>query len=422
MNAGLRRLWLLLCLLLLAPAAEAATISARVRWQPSASAAVVGYRVYSRLLSGAYGAPLDAGKPAPATDGSLSYVVAGIDDAVDYAFKVSAYQADGSESAPSNEVILRASGTTTTTTTSSTTTTTTRPTTTTTTTSTTRPTTTTTSTTTTTTTLPPPITTTTVPTTTSSTATSTTETTTTTSTTTLPGACRSTADCSPPDACTQERCVGGECVGVPLVCADPGPCAQATCDPDLGCVVEAFTDGDACNGGDPCLPGTCQAGACVPPAGSSSRSTGGHYLAVSRFVMRAVGRTQRMVAAGSFGTVTPVDPTVTGGVLEVSAPDGAVLYHAVVPPSAFRANRTRRAFKYVRPRSAPPVTGVNGLTRLVLHVDGNGADVLATGASPDLSRAAARPTIRWAVHFGGECVRDLGLICSTDASGITRCD
>jgi hypothetical protein len=209
------------------------------------------------------------------------------------------------------------------------------------------------------------------------------------------------------------------------VCADPGPCAQATCDPEVGgCVVEAFPDGSTCDAGDPCLPGTCQAGACVLPAGSETETRGrnGHFLAVSRFVLRAVGRTQRMVAEGSFGTTDALDPTLTGGVLEVSATDGTILYRTVVPPGAFRANKSRRVFKYTPPRGAAPPAGANGLKKLVLRTDGTGADVTVTGSSPDLARAAAAPVIRWAVHFGGECVRDLGLACSAATSGITRCN
>jgi len=162
----------------------------------------------------------------------------------------------------------------------------------------------------------------------------------------------------------------------------------------------------------------------VLPAGSETetRGRGGHYLAVSRFVLRAVGRSQRMVAQGSFGTTDALDPTLSGGVLEVSAPDGSMLYRTVVPPGAFRANRSRRIFKYVPPRGGAPLNGTNGLKKLVLRTDGTGADVVVNGASPDLARAAAAPTIRWALHFGGECVRDMGLTCSSSASGVTRCD
>ena len=207
------------------------------------------------------------------------------------------------------------------------------------------------------------------------------------------------------------------------MCANPGPCSQATCDPELGCVVDPLPDGSSCDAGDPCQPGQCQTGACVLPAGNATetRGRGGHFLSVSRFVLRAVGRTQRLVAEGSFSTTDALDPTVSGGVLEVSATDGTVLYRTAVPPGTFRANKSRRVFKYAPPRSGAPA-GTNGLKKLVLRTDGTGADVTVNGSSPDLARAAAASTVRWAVHFGGQCVRDLGLTCSADASGITRCN
>lgn len=133
--------------------ANAQTFAVRVRWAPSASSGVAGYRVYQRPLAGSYGVPYDAGLPAPAADGTLGYIVAGLETTVSYAFRVTAYTAEGTESAPSNELVLPASTSTTSTTTTTSSTTTTRPSTTTTTvstTTTTRPSTTTTSTTTTT--------------------------------------------------------------------------------------------------------------------------------------------------------------------------------------------------------------------------------------------------------------------------------
>lgn len=108
--------------------ANAQTFAVRVRWLPSASPGVAGYRVYQRVLTGAYGVPYDAGLPAPAVDGTLGYTVTGLETTVSYAFRVTAYAADGTESAPSNELVLAASTTTSTTTTTRPSTTTTTPT------------------------------------------------------------------------------------------------------------------------------------------------------------------------------------------------------------------------------------------------------------------------------------------------------
>src|SRR5881296_3063992 len=86
--------------------AQAVTFTATVRWQPSTSAGVVGYHVYARTLIGTYGAPLDAGMPTPAGDGSMSFAVSGLDGALGHAFTATAYASDGTESALSNELVL----------------------------------------------------------------------------------------------------------------------------------------------------------------------------------------------------------------------------------------------------------------------------------------------------------------------------
>jgi hypothetical protein len=106
-----------LALLLLAGAgAEAATRSARLRWSPSPSSEVAGYRVYTRTLSGTWGTPQDVGLPAPASDGTLSATVSGLDTAVSYAFAVAAYGTSGVQGSLSNELALAAEPATTTTT------------------------------------------------------------------------------------------------------------------------------------------------------------------------------------------------------------------------------------------------------------------------------------------------------------------
>src|SRR5579885_2638997 len=101
--------------------ARAQTYTASVVWQPDAGGAAAGYHVYTRTLDAAYGAPLDAGLPAPAPDGTMSYLVADLDATVAHAFVVTAYASDGSESAFSNEITVAAQVTTTTTTTTTTT-------------------------------------------------------------------------------------------------------------------------------------------------------------------------------------------------------------------------------------------------------------------------------------------------------------
>ena len=86
--------------------AQAVTFTAMVRWQLSTSPGVVGSHVYARTLTGTYGAPINAGMPTLAGDGTMTFDVAGLDAAVGHAFTVSAYASDGTESAFSNELTL----------------------------------------------------------------------------------------------------------------------------------------------------------------------------------------------------------------------------------------------------------------------------------------------------------------------------
>src|SRR5262245_25351857 len=88
------------------PAMAAGAGSALVRWQPSPGPGVAGYHIYRRSITGTYGAPENAGLPAPGADGTLSYATTVLDATATYAFAVAAYRGDGVESALSNEIVL----------------------------------------------------------------------------------------------------------------------------------------------------------------------------------------------------------------------------------------------------------------------------------------------------------------------------
>ena len=80
--------------------------------------------------------------------------------------------------------------------------------------------------------------------------------------------CEALADdtaCDDGDGCTQsDVCLGGECLGAPVVCTPGSDCEASVCDPASGtCVVTPF-DGDLCDDGDACtLVDRCRAGVCV---------------------------------------------------------------------------------------------------------------------------------------------------------------
>ena len=77
-----------------------------MRWT-NASGDVAGYRVYTRYAGDVYADPIDVGMPHN-DDDTVSVVVKHVDDTQDYAFAVTAYMHDGSESPLSNEGFLRA--------------------------------------------------------------------------------------------------------------------------------------------------------------------------------------------------------------------------------------------------------------------------------------------------------------------------
>jgi len=69
--------------------------------------------------------------------------------------------------------------------------------------------------------------------------------------------------CDDGDGCTTaDACVAGACRGLPVVCADAGPCSSGACDPSEGCVTHPATgpacdDGSACTAFDACVLGVC---------------------------------------------------------------------------------------------------------------------------------------------------------------------
>jgi hypothetical protein len=78
-------------------------------------------------------------------------------------------------------------------------------------------------------------------------------------------ACGNDAQCSDGQACNgTELCSGNTCVsGTPLSCPlDAGPCYDSFCDATQGCLVQLHPDGTACVTSDTSSAGTCAAGVC----------------------------------------------------------------------------------------------------------------------------------------------------------------
>src|SRR5262245_31291053 len=96
----------MLALLLTQDLAHAVTYAVRVRWTPSTSAGVTGYRVTANPSAGGSSLVVDAGLPSAGSDGSLTTEVTGLDGRSDYDVTVIAYTSTGTESLPSNAIAI----------------------------------------------------------------------------------------------------------------------------------------------------------------------------------------------------------------------------------------------------------------------------------------------------------------------------
>jgi hypothetical protein len=83
------------------------TYDARLRFQPGAGgAAIDGYNVYVRAVTGPYAERRDVGLPAPDADGFIGVAINGLDVRMTYVVAVTAYDAAGEESGLSNEISI----------------------------------------------------------------------------------------------------------------------------------------------------------------------------------------------------------------------------------------------------------------------------------------------------------------------------
>lgn len=233
-----------------ARSACAETYRVRLRWEPSPSPGVVGYRVYMRQLDGSFGAPLDVGMPPLGPDGMLSFMIGGLDTNAAYALAVSAYLPDGTESGLSNEL---------------------------------------------------------------------------------------------------------------------GPTA-------------------------------CQ------------------FLSVSRFKLKLGGRRGRLIGRASFGSSGAIEPDLTGASVEITSEDGTPLYAAALPPGAFRTDRRRRIFRYVRRRGRKLAPHTNGVKRLLLRSDGQTVDMVVKATTSEPERLAGGGHLMLWLRLGSQCasVRDLVCVAGED--------
>jgi hypothetical protein len=96
------RTWLALAAALAAPAGAAHAETVVLRWRHAAHAEVAGFRAHVGSAPGAYTRTIDLGRPTPDAAGVYRATVE-VADGEGTHLAVSAYDASGRESAPSNE-------------------------------------------------------------------------------------------------------------------------------------------------------------------------------------------------------------------------------------------------------------------------------------------------------------------------------
>ena len=399
-------------------AALTTTYAVRVRWKPVSDATVAGYHVWVRPLSSATATPQNAGLPTPAADGTMSYTLGGLDVRTDYAFSVSDYRRDGTESPRSNEVMSGYAqvaplvdedgdgltdaqedknlnrvvdpGETDS--------------------------------------LNPD-----------------------TDGDGVPDgkdACQGTArgaavnavgcscaqiSCNDGNACTADTCSAGVCAHTPVrdgtACSDGNLCnGMETCQAG---VCRAGTP-LSCNDGNPCTTDACNPtrgcvhtaiAGCVPPPGSGGPSVScsaatGAAFTVTRLRLSRRTAGWRLVARGTLAAA--LDPTANGLALAVWGSGATPLYAVVVPPAGF----TNAGMRWFYRGSARPA---DGLLRLGLAADGGSTSLSVTALVPAAgfpAPAAAGPVpgVAIAVGAGALCARSTGLACTAPSTRVIHCE
>jgi hypothetical protein len=242
--------------------------------------------------------------------------------------------------------------------------------------------------------------------------------------TAIAGCCTTDADCTLADAChVNARCNAGLCASDAVVCPDPGQCADAACDPQLGCITTPLPDGTACNDNNACTSNdVCTAGTCAgttttvsalavgaaDPAGTNTRLT-----------MRTTPRGVSVSARGSFPAPDGLgDPTTSDLRVVLYDAAGATVLDTIVPGTALVPRGPGVVFYRDDRRDQG-----GGFTYVVLQAHG-GRGSLAIRALVPPTPAADGPVVVEALQIGrgGSATLDWHLRSSnTCANGSGKC-
>ncbi len=234
-----------------------------------------------------------------------------------------------------------------------------------------------------------------------------------------PSCCAADADCRDTDPCTtNERCQAATCVATAVTCAAPADsCQIARCEPDTGCVTEPRPDGTACEGDDACsTAGACQAGACVGTPDDPGR--GPRAVGIRRFTLRRSPDGYAVSANAYFAFSDLVDPGSTG--MSIAFEDGSHGSILAAEVAGADLDATRAGWKLAAPAS--------GITRLEIRPRSGTARVSLRATLPAFSlidpsgvAGADQGYLSWRVRFGTACASALGMSCQERPSGARRC-
>lgn len=203
-----------------------------------------------------------------------------------------------------------------------------------------------------------------------------------------------------------EVCRAGVCdTSATRNCSDAVACTVDACDEaadkcthtgPAGCCV-------ACDSSDPCLADACAAGDCSAPAGIP--------MEFSRVKLLERTSGVKLVAKGRFTLEAPVDPSITGAVIEMHTADGALVYSATIPSYLIRTGASTGRYRYAASRSNVELQG-NGIDRLDFRVKSSKWRVTIMAESPNLADAVVESSLTVSLRLGSDqCFREMDIPC-----------
>ena len=254
--------------------------------------------------------------------------------------------------------------------------------------------------------------------------------------------CTTSGNCSDNNPCNgTEACVSGRCQsGTPLTCNDNNACTTDSCSAQAGCVFTPLAscqsctsntqcdNGNACDGSETCLSGRCRpattaldcndadpctADSCNPASGCTHQLQDTCYscdlraqatLYATRVTLKRSGYGIHFRAAGVLEPTGAVDPMRTGIVFDIQRPGtGEVFYRAIVPGSALVSGV---AGNTIRLPQGADVDTAPGLKFLRIRRLSTGRYLVAVFGKAEKMPSAFPVELGWTLMLGDQCGSD----------------